>query len=325
MKSTAFILIFLWVTNLLLSQNYKLEIIPDALISEPINAMFFENETLGWFATSSGLYKYSNDKFSLITDTVNKELFRLNAITKAADGALWLGNYTGSIIKMEEGKIVKTLTAQDYKSAPDLINSITVFRNIVWAATSGKIIKHNNYTNKTEVIEAPENATIYTVHIDSTETAWVGTSLGMYFLQKKNKWKHFTGFTKTYLISSNKADSWALGKSSENTLLLMYKLNYDLMIFFVSVDKSRWEPMQFHYSDSKIRFYDIAYDFKGNIWFATDKGLLKYNPITGIAVAISPTEFKDFSKESFNKIAIQNNRTIWAQSNSGFLYRITEN
>lgn len=208
-----------------------------------------------WFATDSGVYHYSNDKFSqAVTD---KKTYKI-IIT---ENKYFFLSTVGLFIK-EDNKTVHYTTAD---GLPDnlIYDGIIDSYNNLWLATDYGLGKYDGksfriYTREQGLITDK----IYTI-IQSVEgDYWLGTNHGLV---------HFPG-EKIERFSRDegiKTTIWKIFEEEENSFLLgsdgngLLRLKNDKVS---KVDLGKYTPTS---------VWDILVDSKDNLWIATDKGVLK--------------------------------------------------
>ena len=326
-KLALIILIATAFVNTLFAQKFKVEPVTN-LPSEikNVNCIEFTNNGTGWFGTGKGLLKYHNGDFKRISDPKNPLSYQINKILLDDKDQVWAGNYSSQLLCFNNDLLLKTI---DFKgitgNKKELVTSLTKFHNQIWATTSnGKLLMYSQGNQSTQTLQGPADVTVYSIHLDSIGTKWLGTSDGLYFKARNKKWKRLPQFSKVYGIVSNKEDTWAMGKNNNNQGLILYKLDYDLMIFFLSVDRSQWQDMMFlGTQDKKIRFYDMDFDSEGNMWIGTDNGLILYNPISGEAEYITAKNIEGFDTKKIKVVAVESDNKIWIACSGKEIYKVT--
>ncbi len=293
-----------------------------------INSIEIENDSLVWVGTNKGLLKIKNDKITRFYDKSNPLKYAINSITIDNDGVKWLGTYNSSIIKfVNKYNNFEISLSSITNDELEIITSITNVRytesgnQIICAGTpSGKIIIYEITSNNIYTIKSPTRNIIYKILIEENGKKWICTSDGMFFSNKKKKWKKVHKVSKSYGIKSN-GQFWAIGRDKKHKAVLM--LLFKKGGFAIKKDKGVWKELSLdRLPDAHTRFYDFALAKDENIWLATETGLVLYNPFKGTYKIFNQDNSPNFKMKSVKHIAIQNDKILWIGSNGNKLYKV---
>ena len=257
-----------------------------------------DNDGNTWVSTGYGLGCFNGNNWEL----VNSDVVNATCFLQDTQGNLWFGSgetlycYNGSswnIITPPFGVFGSFNSIMD-----DNTGGIWVRTNNIVARFDGKSWTTFNVGNIFGV--SPMGTLINSIIIDNQNTIWVATSDGILHLDGTD-WKIYTtsdGLTENYitgLLQDKSGNIWAYGYGSG---LDRY-------------DGSSWQS--FLPGDS---ISDIAQDQNGNIWLATDHGVIKYDGNT----FQSYTTADGLLENSIRLIVIDNNNGVWCGTFDGVNY-----
>ncbi|MBW8049843.1 MAG: SpoIIE family protein phosphatase [Cytophagales bacterium] len=251
----------------------------DSLANRTVYAMLKDSKGNMWFSTFRGLFKYSNNNFTLVTkeDGLIEEQF--TAMMEDSKGDIWCLTRSG----------VSKLTIEKNKKSP---------------AKGG--MKFTNYTTKEGLI------TDYMISAleDDKENIWLGGQGGVsVYDPQADKFHNFTskeGLSSDMIYLINKDDNgyiWiGTNKGIDRVRYEDGKItvkNYGKLEGFIGIETNS----EATYKDSE-----------GNLWFGTIKGVTKYNPaldkenkieplthITGLRLFFEDVDWSGFADSIYPK------------------------
>lgn len=245
-----------------------------------------------WVATSDGLTKYNGRNAQHFKFKVGKSL-QLNSnlirnIYRDSEDRLWVGRDGGlslyipeknafiDIQDVEQAKEIKNLDFNSSAEGPD---------KTLWFGTlSSGLINYDPIKNEFQVLNTQQSELNLTsnrisdITFDDKGTMYVATyNKGINYKPKnQSSFKHITTSTKLSIptngirsIATTKSGGLWVGTEDKGAILI--SANPDKVQHFAPDSK---DPYSF--CDSLVN--DILQDSNGNVWFATNNGLCKYNP-----------------------------------------------
>lgn len=74
--------------------------------------------------------------------------------------------------------------------------------------------------------------------------------------------------------------------------------------------------------DPYLRFNDMDFDKQGIIWFATNDGIIRYDPEVGYAFPIRNDKYEGFNINQVKNIIVEQKNRIWVTSFGDVIYQI---
>ena len=239
-----------------------------------------------WIGTNRGLYKYSfltNSFVNYKNEKNNPESLSNNnvfSILKDKSGILWVGTFIGGMDKMDRFQ---------YRF-PKFSNSFL------------------NSTRSNSVFN------LQSIHVDSRNTIWIGTSIGLFETTKGNLNKGVAP-VKTYFPNTSVgqvASSEEVVIASTNTGIFQIK-NGEVKDLSAIIEKQVGIRV--------INFSSSITDENNNIWLATAYGILKFTPHDKRFELYNPIGKNNKSKRILT-VAVTQDYTgkLWIGTFSGDLY-----
>lgn len=302
------------------------------------NLLIDENETL-WVGTENGLNQFHETRasFSLtVFETRNPEAAMMPGIQKicsmleSSTGVFWIGTLSG-LVKFDRD-------TKDYSYYP---NRYELFRyswgsvnrivedqmGLLWLGTAAGLMHFDPSSHYyTYYQHDPLNSRslsydiISSLSIDETGILWVGTAgHGINFLDfKSNRFKslarpvdpssRITGFSIRSILEDNSGDLWI----SADVLYRWNRITGELKSFESSSDR----PDDFGNTDA----YSMIQASDGLLWFASPRGLFKFDPVTNQNTLYkhTPDNEAGLVKQELNAVFEARDSTIWIATHNYF-------
>jgi len=256
-------------------------------------AILEDRESNLWFGTESGISKYDGKTFTNFTtkDGLNNNSIRY--IFEDKKGNMWFATHGG--LSKYNGKIFKTYTTKDGLNSNWVSCILEDREGYLWFTTDGGgVSKYDgkifmNFTTK----DGLKNNSVMCILEDSKGNLWFGTyggGISRYNYPQEGETGSFESFT---------TDD---GLCNDNVLSMVFGDSENL---WIGTDKGidKFDVPEYYKTGKKIfKHYGkeegfigiecnqkaIYKDSKGNIWFGTIKGAIKYNPKEDISNTVAP-------------------------------------
>ena len=294
----------------------------NSLVYNHVKSLMQDKEGIIWVGTYSGLsifdtessIKYYNagpDDDYLLRENMVHGVYEDN------ENYLWVGSKTKgiSIINREEqtSQFINTENNDIIKS--DAINDITGYKNFIFIATDGGVIKIDkkskemkNYTIEDNLV----NDAAKDILVDDKGYLWIGTISGLSVINIEtdeviDMSKYIS--TDKYIrhIYQDKDGDYFLGLLKDEGLC--YINVKEKKIKYYKNDKDNKSSI----SSDRIRY--INGDSKGNIWVGTSYGLNKFNKETEIFERFTAKD--GIANNTIYGVLVDNNDDIWISTNKG--------
>lgn len=247
-----------------------------------IRSIIKSNDNNIWIATYNGIVILKGlDIIKEVTSENHPNLTHNSiwSLYKDTNNIIWIGTWLGGLNYHSEFKNSVTHYKQSDKNNIKTNDIITAFapdpnnNDILIGAESGSLYKYNqksNQTNKIDVLyDNKKVKNIKSLAFDRNTTLWVGTRDDGILYRKKNE----TKFTR--LITPFEIGLQALCMlPDENGIWIS---DYQQGVFFYSFTNKSFKQYKHDPLDkgsiSNNHIRKIIKDKKGNLWFATEKGL----------------------------------------------------
>lgn len=245
----------------------------NGLTRNPIQTVFKDRENNLWIGTDgSGVFKYSNNRFTYYTTTNGLPENYINAVAQDAEGNYWLALRSNGLVKLNSNTMKYfTFIPNEKNSIPD--NDITCMlplkdKSILFGTKEGL----TKYTNNTfELVHNSNFSKSYILSLfeDSKGTIWIGTTVGLFKYkngivtidEQINKLKGSNYEFSIYCITEDNEGNIWVGTASE-----LVKIESNTISIFN--DKNGFM--------SGDVLASIA-DTRGGLWFGTSSGLFHYD------------------------------------------------
>ena len=245
-----------------------------------------------------GMYRIQDDRIEHFDMSVGLSFRTISVIKKDKYGNLWLGAWGGGICVTREddpvhGRFLK-ITKKEGLAGDNVASMVEDLDGNMWVGTQGgltRITNEQDLFKKSAKGELPEMLTlnesnglkcraVYCLRLDASGDLWMGTDNGVSRLNLSNKEEFvFTQFTKADGLSSNTA--YVIDFDSDGNLWIGSNKGLDRIN--MSIYNISGKVFVKHYG-KQDGFRGIecvqnasARDHQGNLWFASNVGVTKYN------------------------------------------------
>ncbi len=250
------------------SFNFKNYTVANGLSSSSVNHIFQDSKGYIWFGTQGGGASRFNGKefknFTKADGLINNDV---TCIAEDKAGNIWIGTASGAS-KFDGTNFTNYNAKQGLFD--EVVDAVYVdASNKIWFALRGggiKILSNGKFDSLTTANGLPSNE-VYSITQDKTGNYWFGlwNGIACYDGKKVTVPSSLPNVNDKIFFSSltdSKGDVWFGSTSGE--------------VFIIHADKTI-ETLQLPEKIKHDFIGGITEDKKGNIWLATDHGLLKYN------------------------------------------------
>lgn len=288
----SFIILLLLGIHLNAQGGYEFELISGVPSNLIINSIKKNDKDGGLFiATSGGLFMVAEGRSSSLLNQYDIKDFAIN------NGNVWIA--TDNKVISEDNTIIYELP-QNAR-----INSIEIFRNVIWIGSNLGL--HQIYLSNGKIVSMTSKNSDYGkgsvnfIHKDKDNTIWIGSNHGTYRI-KNEKWKLYEKGVDVLDYTENKEGMWFVSKDD------IWLIDYQNRYFEVGMGED--------FVTGKLN--DFTIDDKGKLYFSSDK-LVRYNPYDS-----STDEFTDLVTQLTSvstSLAFKDGSLYIGTKNKG-LYRI---
>lgn len=268
------------------------------IANTPINDILIEQNNNLLVATGSGLYRLKG--FDIDAELMNSTgIYQLDA---DGNNNVWQGLYSNQISSLKNGEIFAAGIDNS-----NMITAMAIHENQVWIGTNDGLYLMSLQQMKEMPHYRAENSKLLSnqitdLEIDDKGNLWIGTNRGISIFDGK-KWETELENKSISAIERNGSEMWVAANKT------IQKMNKD----------KQWQgiAMPLNYKNHLIR--DLAFDFSGNLWIATNH-VLKYDRATNIfSVYDSNTGFNSTMALC---ITVDNDNQIWVGTAGNGLFKI---
>jgi ligand-binding sensor domain-containing protein len=260
-------------------QQYSLLDKREGFTSSIVQCFYYSADSSLWVGTQDdGVYKFSKSGTHHYT---REEGVPINNVTGfVVDGAqnMWIASADSGVMVItttnDSVRVLKKLTTEDGLST-NRINGITYDGKTIWLGTAERgIIKIDNDSIITHVTEGFERSIVHTIITDSLHHIYIGTSQGIK-IYDGNKFKSLTraqGLSSNIIYSlviDRQRNLWAGTEHGVDMIPLAENFISTAIRHFGSDEG---------FKGGEVYRNASCVDRKGNIWFGTINGLVKYSP-----------------------------------------------
>lgn len=305
--------------------NYTSKIYDSSsLVNNNIFNIYEDKSGVIWIGTKKGISyfnpdgifrSYKNDPFD--NNTLSSDM--IFGVYEDDEELLWVGtNDKGiNVIDRDNEKVYRL---DDYDEIKNIFNSNSISdingkKNDIWIATTEEVVYLNKKTKEVKKFFQDSDYEFLNIFIDKDEVVWIGTSEGLYSIDKNFNIKSYEeeflknnidGRYVSVIFEDSKGIMWiGLGI---NGGLLKYDQNEGIIKQYKTIED---DETSLSYSSVK----DIKEDSEGEIWIGTNYGLNKYNEEKE-----SFTRYTDIDGLANNfvyEILIDDNQNLWLSTNYG--------
>ena len=280
----------------------------DGFTSATVNTIYKDSKGFIWLGAFDGLYRYDGYEFKAYkhdpADISSLSNNPINKIFEDKDGVLWIGSMWSGLNKYNQKMDnFKRYYPNPDTSSKDVNGILCIFQDVLgtlWVSMPrGGLHQYIDSTDsfmsyKYDTVD-PANFKNFVncMYEDSKGNFWAGTRKGLFMFDRKEKKYYDPDFLK-------KVDG-------------IYFFNYENE--FIAFDDHIMTRNDFQ----NLKYKDIFEDKKGTYWFATNGGLLKYDPNLN-KLSYFESQVEDPNSLSFNaliKIVEDpsiDNSTLWISS-----------
>lgn len=250
-----------------------------SLINDQINAVIEDADGDLWFATNNGISLYKSDtkqwhSFFSEFDAVPIKNNTFISLCEISPGIIWAGGHSSGIYQIDKKKL-----SVNYFT-PTLYNKLNIrpdkYIRAMVKASDGKIwsggyynLKEIDYVHK-DMRNFPGLNGITTIVEKDSEHLWIGTSTGLYILEKETGKYHQVQLPvdSYYIYSLCQTPDSLLYIGTENAGLLIYNATQNTFVHY-------------HKDNSALmsnNIYTILYDDKRDLFLSTEGSLTRFNP-----------------------------------------------
>jgi ligand-binding sensor domain-containing protein len=269
------------------------------------------------FINERGLFEYSSKSNKLTL--ISSDILTARCISHDKNGNLYIGNNEGlHIINTKTGKYLQHL-GQNFEI--NEVNQIAIEnQDIIWIASQSGLIAFSlkdqkatrKFTNKDKAVPLSGNS-VFSIFIDQDGRKWIGTSKGGVNIIDPSKYSFGTEGNIFYR------------NSSANSIFVRSFLEKSNNTIWIGTDGNglqQWDRLSntlspvhlqggAHLNSSIVN--GILKDYTGQIWFASDKGISKYDEDGSIKYYRCISD-KGVENKNFEVLYESPNKTIWAGS-----------
>jgi two-component sensor histidine kinase/ligand-binding sensor domain-containing protein len=275
-------------------KNYT---IADGLGSSSINHIFQDSKGYIWFATQGGgISRFNGKTFHTYTKADGLISNDITFIAEDKAGNIWIGTAAGA--SRFNGTTFKNYDNKNGFTGSTVFNIYIAADNRIWFATRDKgvlIYNQTGFDSLTVKNRLPANE-VYTIAYDGKDSYWFGTANG---IAKYSNGK-ITDYSKHDLVNEKAFFSSAV---DNNNIVLMGATSGEVLAIENNNFKTIALPEPFNHDFVG----SIAQCKTGNIWFASDHGLIKYNGNSFTAF----TEQNGFSSSIAQTVMCDYEGDIW--------------
>jgi len=298
---------------------------PNTGIGNNVTAIW-EKDDIKWYGVENGLimvapeedvkWRFYNSKNGFVDDKVTSLTER--------DSTLWIGTENKGFYALDRTTLKIKKINTPFSSLVNHVNQIAVDESLVWVATEGGLLVYNLDNKTADLFDTQiglAHNSIKSVYRDKEGKIWMGTKSRFLFCLHNSSIQEYEITTRGELeivdiTEDNDGNIWLAtseygiyemigGKFAHYSVEDGLKSNY---CYTVACDingdmwighrgaLSRISGTEFsietydHESgiDAQINYRSTFSDYKGNLWFGTDKGAIKYNPQKDKKLSIAP-------------------------------------
>ncbi|MFK7946688.1 MAG: two-component regulator propeller domain-containing protein [Saprospiraceae bacterium] len=264
----------------------------------PINDILLEKNNNLLIATEQGLYRLRG--FNVDANQVSQQA--VHKIGLDEDDRVWAGLYSNQIASVKNGETYSTGINNN-----NIITAMLVEDNKVWIGTNDGLYMLSLKQMKEMPHYRRENSKLVSnqimdLEVDEKGRLWIATDRGISIFDGK-KWETLQEDKQVSAMARNGNNMWA---AVERTIQQ-----------YGEDQKWRAVAMPLNYSGQPIR--DLKFDFRNNLWVATNN-VLKYDTQSGV---FSVFDYNTgFSSTMALCIEIDNDNQVWIGTGGSGLFRI---
>jgi ligand-binding sensor domain-containing protein len=252
--------------------NYTIE---NGLPQSTVFTTYQDQQGYLWIGTQGGATRFDGTTFQTWDSQVGLIDNHVTAIAQGSDGTIWLGHRTGALTYLREDRL--------YEFSHAVFDNTYYINQLLWngealyVATEGNglfilsfdkgdtTVQH--FTKKQGALPSNSLNKIISYNASNLLIA-TGAGMTLFNLARNN-------FTSLHIPSAHQQDVTAICLASDGSL--WFDSNKDLVNIDLNNPKKGQKIFTAANGLGKVTINDIKEDRKGNIWMATDKGLMTYD------------------------------------------------
>lgn len=266
----------------------------DGLVDNFVLTIFEDREGNLWFGTYRGVSKFNGKSFVNLTgnDGLNDDIVR--SILEDQGGNLWFGTNSGGICRFD-GEKITSFTSEDGLNSNEIMTIFEDRNGNIWVGTDKGICVFNGrgFINFSEENGLKENEFIYVILEDFEGNMWFGSYGGGIIRYTPSRMEHpeqsgnhewggsflsitnKEGLYKDNVVSMILDDAGSLWIGTEEGVdrLNIEQIENKNGMLFQHYGKDEGFP------GLECIHNSILKDVRGNIWFGTLRGAVKYSPL----------------------------------------------
>ncbi len=268
-----------------------------------VSVIFEDQENSIWIGTNSGLLRLREAPFVTLTRKQGLQGNYIRAVMAHSDGSLWVGSSKGldkikhrEITNIASDEPVYVLSLAEDKQGNVLVGS---YNNGVFKVVNNHLQRLGLIYKETKIKE------VRSLLYDSQDNLWVGSATGLVRFDAQGKAFYFDQ-------QSQLPDNYIMAITEDKLGRIWLGTRGGVAV----------------YEQGKIKTYPIKEKFDarfvfglfvdGNIiWMATDRGLIKLNPLTEKMVIVR--QENGLHVDKIFQVIIDNERNFWLTSNRGVI------
>ena len=351
LRSTLFILFTLAATALYAQTPFSKEYwLNESNMPVKVNALVYENEGFMWLGTEQGLYKFNGRTFMRVVDSMRQPV----TAVEVSGHSIYVGFKNGVVGVYEDGRVVAVkitgerpssaitslhikgpllwITTQDegvfvvvngvgfQYSAEDGLTDNFVYDAVIESnkvmLTTDRGINHLQWDGEKPVVKVfttshglPDNIVRVLQPIAGTRTSWLGTQQGGVAIYDDDSQTF-----QTFRMSNQ----WAWGQVNDIlpiTGTTAWVATEEGYLLYIRRFNDSLDVMPYSYEGTKLK--KLILDKTGNIWCATNKGLLMNTARYAVDIRIAGT----FSLSNVTAMICDRKGNLWYTQNKD-LYRL---
>lgn len=276
-----------------------------------------------WFGTSEGLCKYDGETFTPYGIKEGLGAKTVYSILEDHHGNLWIGTTSG--VSVFDGVSFKNYTYEENNIGKNVKSILQDKQKNIWFGTSNGVFKYDGakFTGYSATEGLTDN-NVVSVMQDNQDNLWIGTINGVTYFDGKS-------FSKI-VIDAKYSSNYINFMVFDSRMHLWVGTNNGIYDLDANVYNKTRKTVFKHYTNFEgLRSLECnqnaAYkDTKGNLWFGTSEGVLKYTPskektttgsvkepmthITGVRLFLQPTDWSKYTSSIDSTTGLPHNLSV---------------
>jgi len=240
----------------------------DGMSGNKVFRIVEDNQGTKWLATDRGITTFDGTSISTITEVNGNQLYYVFDMIKDISGRIWVGMENTGIYWFYENEVTHVTRSQGLVS--NYIHRFFLDDNgNVWIGSyeNGISIYRGEGFKFYRNIPGLNTGEILGFHKDRSGTIWIGTNLGV----SKSLNGQFEEVTIPF-YDAQTHEVWVISELPNGNMIFLLDNN-----ILVEYDGRSFSNYSEKIGLGKHFILDVHFDSKGDLWVATDDGLLYYN------------------------------------------------